>query len=60
MAALFKAEISNPPARVAELVPFPAQRSPSARARLEDMASMCVGYISLLAFVSGMALLIVR
>ena len=60
MAALFKAEISNPPASVAELVSFPVPRPPSARAKLEDMASMCVGYISLLAFISGMALLVIR
>lgn len=62
MAALLKEhiEISEPQASTAELVPFPIPRSTSARARLEDMASMCVGYVSLLAFISGMALLVIR
>ncbi|MBB4641280.1 hypothetical protein [Rhizorhapis suberifaciens] len=62
MAALSRVDIetSEPQASMAELIPFPATGSRSARAKLEDMASMCVGYLSLLGFVSGMALLIVR
>ena len=61
MAALSKAEIkvSELQSGAAEVIPFPLARR-SAKARLEDLMSMCVGYISLAGFVSGMALLFIR
>ncbi len=43
----------------ADVVPFPRTGRQSG-AKLEDALSMCVGYLSLAGFVSGLALLIMR
>lgn len=61
MAALSKADIkvSELQSDAADVIPFPLSRR-SAKARLEDLMSMCVGYISLAGFVSGMALFFIR
>jgi hypothetical protein len=43
----------------ADVIPFPGSGRQSG-AKLEDALSMCVGYLSLAGFVSGLALLVMR
>lgn len=43
----------------ADVIPFP-KTGREAGSKLEDALSMCVGYLSLAGFVSGLALLFVR
>lgn len=43
----------------ADVIPF-ARTGRQSGAKLEDALSMCVGYLSLAGFVSGLALLVMR